>query len=334
MPGLGKVGFEATGGQEWALWITLAAAGVDAVQLPPAQISAFALSQGKRAKTGRIDAELITGFMLFRPEAGRALSKEILCTLRTLTTRRSQMVDMRKRLSTQILARKKQGVAGDVEDLNIALKTMLDKPIDEIKRRIESAIAQDESLATKAHLLRSIPGIGPVSAAMLIAEMPELGKMTAGEAATMIVLVPVPHDSGVMRGRRTIVGGRRALRQVLFQAALTAASHNQMPNPVAKRLEERGKPGNVVVIAIARRLATIVNAVLKTASPWRPIQAAYTQLLALLWQIDCWGKAKRLMAMGAVRRWWPGEDFEIACRTAGIVGCGEGPETLFSVPLR
>jgi len=274
MSGLIKVGFEATGGQEWALWITLAAAGVEAVQLPPAQIKAFALSRGTRAKTDRIDAELIAGFMLFRPEAGRTLPNENLRTLRTLTTRRAQIVDLRKRLSAQISARKKQGVAGDVEDMDVALKAMLDEQIDEIERRIESAIAQDESLATKAQLLRSIPGIGPVSAAMLIAEMPELGRMTAGEAASMTGLAPVPHDSGAMRGRRTIVGGRRALRHVLFQAALAAACHNQMLKPVAKRLKERGKPHKLVIIAIARRLVTIANAVLKTALPWRPYQAA------------------------------------------------------------
>jgi len=86
--------------------------------------------------------------------------------------------------------------------------------------RIESVISQGDSSVTKAKLLRSIPGIGPVSAAMLIAEMPELGRMTAGEAAAMTGLAPVPHDSGTMRGRRAIAGGRRALRHVLFQAAL------------------------------------------------------------------------------------------------------------------
>jgi transposase len=109
---------------------------------------------------------------------------------------------------------------------------------------------------------------------MLIAEMPEPGRMTAGEAAAMTGLAPVPHDSGAMRGRKTIVGGRRALRQVLFQAALAAASHNQMLKSVAKRLKERGNPHKVVIIAIAPRLVTITNAVLKTASPWRPTQAA------------------------------------------------------------
>lgn len=180
VPGVAQVGFEATGGQEWALWVTLTAAGIRAVQLPPAQIKAFALSHGTRAKTDRIDAELIAGFMLFQPEAGRALPSGNLRVLRALTTRRAQIVDMRKRLVAQISAREKQGVVADVGDMDIALKTMLDNQIGALERRIENAIAQEECLAAKARLLRSIPGVGPVSAAMLIAEMPELGRMTAG----------------------------------------------------------------------------------------------------------------------------------------------------------
>ncbi|TNC49305.1 IS110 family transposase [Rubellimicrobium rubrum] len=94
-------------------------------------------------------------------------------------------------------------------------------------------------MAAKLELLCSISGIGPVSAAMLLAEMPELGRMTAGEAASMTRLAPVPQDSGAMRGRRMIAGGPRALRQVLFQAALAAASHNPLLTVGAKRLQEK-----------------------------------------------------------------------------------------------
>ena len=265
-----QVGFEATGGQEWALWTVLVAAGVDARQLPPAQIKAFALSRGTRAKTDRIDAELIARFMLFRPEAGRRLPGENLRILRALTTRRAQIVEMRKRLAAQIGARKTQNIPADVEAMDDALKTMLDAQVGDLERRIESVIAQEDSSAAKARLLRSIPGIGPVSAAMLLAEMPELGRMTAGEAAAMTGLAPVPHDSGKMRGRRAIAGGRRALRHVLFQAALAAACHNPVLKPVAQRLKERGKPHKLVIVAIARRLVTIANAILKTGVPWQP----------------------------------------------------------------
>ncbi|MEB8389309.1 IS110 family transposase [Rhodobacteraceae bacterium KMM 6894] len=216
IPSQVKVGFEATGGQEWVLWTELATAEIDAVQSPPAQIKAFALSRGTRAKTDRIDAELIARFMAFRPEAGRELPNENLRVLRTLTTRRGQLVDMRKRLKAQIWARKKQGISADVEAMDDDLKDVLDIQIDAVERRIEKIIAQVETLAVRANLLRSIPGIGPVSAAMLIAELPELGRMTSGEVAAMTGLAPVSHDSRAMRGRRTIAGGRRSLRHVLF----------------------------------------------------------------------------------------------------------------------
>jgi transposase len=269
MPGPVKIGFEATGGQEWVLWATLVAAEIDAGQLPPAQIKAFALSRGTRAKTDRIDAELIARFMLFRPEAGRRLPTENLRILRALTTRRAQIVDMRKRLLAQIAARRKQDIPADVEGMDADLRTLLDTQVSDLEQRIESVIAQEETSAAKARLLRSIPGIGPVSAAMLIAEMPELGRMTSGEAAAMTGLAPVPHDSGAMRGRRAIAGGRRALRHVLFQAALAAACHNPVLKPVAQHLKMRGKPHKLVIVAIARRLVTIANAILKTGVPWR-----------------------------------------------------------------
>ena len=264
-----KVGFEATGGHEWVLWTELIDAGIIAVQLSPAQIKAFALSRGTLAKTDRIDAELIARFMAFRPEAGRELPDKNIRILRTLTTRRAQLVDMRKRLKAQISARRKQGVSADVEIMDDELKEVLDTQITDIERRIEDVIAQVEALAATANLLRSIPGIGPVSAAMLIAELPELGRMTSGEAAAMTGLAPVPHDSGAMRGRRKIAGGRRSLRHVLFQAALAAACHNPVLKPVAKRLKERGKPHKLIIIAIARRLVTIANAIIKTGSPWQ-----------------------------------------------------------------
>lgn len=110
---------------------------------------------------------------------------------------------------------------------------------------------------------------------MLIAEMPELGRMTAGEVAAMTGLAPVPHDSGSMRGgrsmrgRRAIAGGRRALWHVLYQAAFAAACHNPVLKPVAQRRKTRGKPHKLVTVAIARRLANITNAILKSGIPWQ-----------------------------------------------------------------
>jgi transposase len=271
IPGPVSVGFEATGGQEWAVWVRLVAAGLDVGQLSPAQIKAFARSRGTRAKTDRIDAELIARFILFRPDAKRRLPNENLRILRALTTKRAQIVEMRKRLCGQIGARQKQGVPASLDEMDADLKAMLDAQLLEIESRIESAIAREETSARKAELLRSIPGIGPVAAAMLIAELPELGHMTAGEAAAMTGLAPVPHDSGTFRGKRSIAGGRRLLRRVLFQAALAAATHNPILKPAAEQFKRNGKPHKVIIVAIARRLVILANAILKTETPWRQV---------------------------------------------------------------
>ena len=130
-------------------------------------------------------------------------------------------------------------------------------------------MVQEETSAAKAKLLLSIPGIGPVSAAMPIAEMPELGRMTYGEAEAMTGFAPIRHDSGAMRRTRVIAVGNRALRYVLFQAASAAACHNPVLKPVAQAFKIRGKPHKVIIVAIARRLTTIANAILRTGVPWQ-----------------------------------------------------------------
>jgi len=260
--------FEATGGQEWRLWAALDAAGVETRQLPPAQIKAFAASRGTRAKTDRIDAELIARFMSFRPDAGRALPHEKLRLLRALTSKRGQLVETRKRLLAQIKAAEKLGTADMVADMDGDLRALLDRQIAQLEARIEKMISSDDELASTARILRSVPGIGPVASTMLIAEMPELGQITGEQAAALTGLAPIAHDSGRLRGRRAIGGGRRALRHVLFQAALVASHHNPALKTFADRLRKAGKPHKVVIIAVARKLVTIANALCKTRKSW------------------------------------------------------------------
>ena len=136
---------------------TLVEAGIDAGQLPPAQIKAFALSRGTRAKTDRIDAELISRFMLFRREARRGLPGENLRILRALTTRRAQIVDMHKRLSAQIAARRTQDILADVAGMDAGLKSILDTQIGDPERRIEGVFAQQESTAAKRDFCDPFP---------------------------------------------------------------------------------------------------------------------------------------------------------------------------------
>lgn len=260
--------FEATGGQEWKLWSALDAAGIETRQLPPAQIKAFAASRGTRAKTDRIDAELIARFMAFRPDAGRSLPHEKIRLLRALVSKRGQLVETRKRLLAQIKAHGKLGSAEMFEAMDGELKGLLDHQVAELEMQIEKIIAVDERLTTTAGILRSVPGIGPVASTMLIAEMPELGQITGEQAAALTGLAPIAHDSGSMRGKRAIGGGRRLLRHVMFQAALVASHHNPVLKVFADRLRAAGKPHKVVITAVARKLVTIVNALVKSQQKW------------------------------------------------------------------
>jgi len=262
--------FEATGGQEWKLWAALDAAGIATRQLPPAQIKAFAASLGTRAKTDRIDAELIARFMMFRPEAGRNLPHEKIRLLRALVSKRGQLVETRKRLLAQIKAHGKLGAADMFEAMDAKLKDLLDHQIAELEAQIQQVISTHESLAATAGILRSVPGIGPVASTMLIAEMPELGQITGEKAAALTGLAPIAHDSGALRGRRAIGGGRRLLRHVMFQAALVASHHNPLLKTFADRLRAAGKPHKVVITAVARKLVTIVNALVKSGQKWSP----------------------------------------------------------------
>lgn len=265
--------FESTGGQEWQLWETLEAEGVIARQVPPAQVKAFARSRGTRAKTDRIDAELIARFFAFRPDAGRRLPTEKLRSLRALTSKRAQIVEMRKRLLAQIRAHQKLGTAEMFDSVDSDLKARLDCLIKELEDRIGATLSGDVLLAETAGVLRSIPGIGPVASTVLIAEMPELGTITGEQAAALVGLAPVAQDSGTLRGKRTIAGGRRALRHVMFQAALVAAHHNPSMKAFADRLRKAGKPHKVIITAVARKLVNLANALCKSRQKWKPSTA-------------------------------------------------------------
>ena len=260
--------FKAAGGCEWRLRASLEAAGIPARQLPPAQAEAFGRSRGTLAKTDRIDAELIACFMAFRPEAGRRLPSGKLRDLRTPATARRQLVEMRKNVQLQNKAGLKSGTADPVGDLVDEHLELTARQVAEIEERIRRLLETDSVLAETAAILRSVPGIGPVVCAMLIAEMPELGQTAGEQAAALAGLAPIARDSGQMRGKRMIGGGRRALRQVLHQAALVASNRDKDLKVFAGRLQKEGKPHKVVAAAVARKLVVIVNALCRSRQPW------------------------------------------------------------------
>lgn len=180
------------------------------------------------------------------------------------------MVEMRKRLLAQIRAHRKSGTAELFKDIDLELKERLDGAIAELESRISELLGRDSRLADTARILRSVPGIGPVASSTLIAELPELGVLTGEEAAALTGLAPVAQDSGTLRGKRVIAGGRRALRHVLFQAALLASHHNPTFKAFADRLRKAGESHKVIVTAVARKLVIIANALCKSRREWEP----------------------------------------------------------------
>jgi transposase len=256
---------EPTGGCEWALWEALDTAGFTVRQVSAAHVRHFAQADGKLAKTDPVDAKMIARFMAFKPCAGRTLPAQKLRLLNVLVTKRNQLITMRKNLSCQI----KQRGSTLVDDLDSEHMALLEAQIVHLDEQIQSAIQEDEDLAHKARCLRSVPGVGPVLTSALIAGMPELGSISDKQAAALIGVAPVAKDSGRYQGKRTIAGGRRWIRHILYQAALVASYHNPVLKAFADRLRKKGKPHKVVITAVARKLIAILNVICAQNRLWR-----------------------------------------------------------------
>ncbi|MET4104662.1 transposase [Roseovarius sp. MBR-78] len=261
-----QVALEATGGYEWPLWEALHAAGIPVRQVPPAQVRAFARSRGQRAKTDRTDAQTIAGFAAFRPEAGRRLGPKSVRELKLLVTARRQRVTDRKRVQT----RSQRTGCETLAQLDQALLDLLKAQIADLDRQITNQIAACPQLSRAARLLRSIPGIGPVMTATLLAEMPELGTLCGKAAAALTGLAPIARDSGTFKGQRFIGGGRKPVRDVAFMAASVALKHNPDLAVFFQRLRGRGMPHKKAICATARKLILLANTVLKRDTPWQP----------------------------------------------------------------
>lgn len=265
LPGTVRVGLEASGGYEAALWEALEAAGVPVRQLAPASVHAYAKSVGRRAKTDACDAATIAAYMAANPLAGRRIPPANIRQIKALTVRRRQAVEARKALSCQMRQARHDLVAA----LDEELLALVDSQIATLEKAIDRVIAADANLAEKRRLLRSIPGIGEVSAFTLLADMPELGGLPAGAAASLAGLAPFARDSGTLSGPRFIQGGRNTVRDVLYMAAVRASSLVDGHKSFADRLRARNKPGKQIVVAVARKLVEAANLVLARQSEWK-----------------------------------------------------------------
>lgn len=258
------IALEATGGLETVVAASLGAAGLPLIVVNPAQVRAFAQALGKRAKTDHIDAAVIAHFAEATNPDLRALPDEATRLLSELLTRRKQIVRMivaeRQRAQALSDPQLRKSVARLLKALERELKT-LDKDLDERIRRTPAWREKDD-------LLQSVPGVGPIIARTLLAELPELGALSRREVASLAGLAPFTRQSGQWRGKSFIGGGRSTVRAALYMGAMVAIRHNPVLKRFYEGLLDRGKAKKVALVAVARKLLAILNAVLRDQKSW------------------------------------------------------------------
>lgn len=258
---------EATGGYELQCVAALAAAQLPVVVVNPRQVRDFAKATGQLAKTDRIDARILALFgERVRPRV-RAVPDDQARELEAVLTRRRQLLEMRQaernRLG-QLFGHGQRPVTQSLKKHIAYLERELAMTDTELGRMIRESPLWRE----RDDLLRSVPGIGPVVACTLVAELPELGQLSRRAIAKLVGVAPLNRDSGTWRGRRTIYSGRARVRATLYMAALVAARRNPVIQAFYQRLIARGKAKKVALIACMRKLLTILNHMLRTGQRW------------------------------------------------------------------
>ncbi len=257
---------EATGGYEAALVAALALARVPTAVVNPRQVREFARSTGKLAKTDKLDALVAARFAeAVRPEV-RPLKDEELSALDAITRRREQIVGMLVSEKNRLrLARKE--VAADIRE-HIA---WLERRQKHVEHELQQRIKQSPVWRAKDRLLRTASGVGRVGSTTLITSLPELGALNRKQIAALVGVAPLNRDSGTLRGRRKVWGGRARVRSVLYMGVLAAVRNPESElGAFYTRLVERGKPKKVALTACMRKLLTVLNAMVRDGVPYTP----------------------------------------------------------------
>jgi len=257
---------EATGGYEKPLAAELLSDSLPVVVVNPRQVRDFARGLGQWAKTDPIDAQVLAKFAQIVKPAPKTHSTPQTAELSELVRRRRQLNDLRAQESNRLLMIHHPKVKKSIKKM---LKT-LDFQIDEIDHLIREYIDADNNFKNKDRILRSTPGVGPQTSAMLIANLPELGKLNRQEIAALAGLAPYDCSSGKYDGRAHIWGGRKDVRSVLYMAAFTACRFNPVIRTLAERLKQNGKAYKVVLTACMRKLLVILNTMIRDQSLWTP----------------------------------------------------------------
>jgi len=259
---------EATGGFEFATAAALAAASIPVVIANPRQVRDFAKSTGQLAKTDAIDAHILALFAeRVRPQV-RALPDEDARALDAIVGRRRQIIDM---------------ITAENNRLGFALPAVhngikkhirwLERQLSDLDSELDDSIRKSPVWRAKSDLLRDVPGVGPNLARTLIAELPELGRLSNKQIAALVGVAPLARDSGLFRGKRMIWGGRASVRSALYMSILSASKWNPVIRVFYRRLRDRGKSPKVAQVACMRKLLTILNAMMHQNRRWDPKHA-------------------------------------------------------------
>lgn len=256
--------FEATGRYDLILQQALVAAGIRFARVNPSRARDFARSAGFLAKTDAVDARMLAAMAQCLQPAPTETATEARMQLALLNKRRDQLVAMRQQERTR------KHECSDPVSLEsiVAHLVWLDAAIEALNAQIAASIERESELQHDQRLLASVPGVGPVTAATLLALMPELGRRSPKQLAALAGLAPFNNDSGARRGQRSIRGGRKRVRDALYMAAFVAARHAPPFIAFYKVLIAAGKPQKLAIIAVARKLLTVLNAMLRDRKPF------------------------------------------------------------------
>lgn len=262
--GVVRVVLESIGGYAARLVRALAAAGFEVGVIDPKRIRALRIAEGRRAKTDRLDAKLIARFALIMQDAARPVPSAKAFEIRSLSTRRRQLVEMAAMEKVRLKQTLDEAVAASCRQI-IALLAEERAKVEDLLR---TELLQAAGGAERSRLLQTIPGVGPAVSMTLLADLPELGSLDRKAIASLAGLAPHPNQSGTRTGQAHISGGRPCVRAALYMAAISAARSDKGFKPQYLAMRHAGKPAKVALIAIARKIVIAANGMLKTGQPW------------------------------------------------------------------
>lgn len=255
---------EATGGLETEVIIQLQTAMLPVAMINPRQGRDFAKATGRLAKTDAIDAQILAHFGEAMKPAVLAVESESARQLSELVSRRRQLVEMRtaeKNRSSRARGKALSNIQAHLE--------YLERTIEELNQEIEQLNQNNQAWLDRINLVKTVPGIGQVISTTLVADLPELGQLTAKQISRLVGVAPINHDSGQHQGKRRISGGRAHIRAALYMGAVVAMRHNPIIKDFYERLVERGKSKKLALTACVRKMLVILNAMVRSNQPWQ-----------------------------------------------------------------